>query len=57
MTRLRDLAWVIERRRPDARGYRERSTYVGVPKDKPKGWRIVRALGQAMGTPDGAGLC
>lgn len=56
-TRTRDTAWLMERRNPDARGYRERSTFIGAPRNKPAGWRVVRCLGPAMGTRDGAGLC
>lgn len=57
MQRSKDGVWLIERRKTDARGYRERTTFTGARRNIPGGWRIVRYMGAAMGTHDGAGLC
>ncbi len=54
--KVKDLAWQIERPNRE-RGGMERSSFIGSARNKPKGWRFVRYLGSAMGTPDGAGLC
>lgn len=36
--------FLIERKKPDARGYRPRDIHNGKPADVPRGWRIVREL-------------
>lgn len=35
-------SFLIERIKPNRFGYYERTTYLGNPRLKPKGWRIIR---------------
>lgn len=51
----KDFVYLIERRKPDRNGRRERVQYTGPLRLRPKGWRVVRCLGYAM-DGDGSGL-
>ena len=46
-----DQVWLIER--TNRHGQRERIQFLGRARHKPKGWRIVRYLGPAMGAEAG----
>jgi hypothetical protein len=48
--RVKDMVYLIQRRDTG-----ERCQFVGDPRLKPKGWRVVRCLGFAM-YGDGSGL-
>jgi hypothetical protein len=43
--------WLIES--TNRHGQRERIQFLGRARDKPKGWRIIRYLGPAMGSEAG----
>lgn len=46
-----DQVWLIES--TNRHGQRERIQFLGRARDKPKGWRIIRYLGPAMGSDGG----